>query len=157
MHRKQSRGLGSSSPHEVKTLGMPTARRGQSSIDIAAPPDLAYDLITDVTRMGEWSPECYRCDWVDGVVAAIPGARFRGYNRRSVANRLAEAFRRHSSASSRPPKHQPDPNQIAFTVILATCLSSNASRPARFIGAHGWCSAKTTSVARTVAQASTAW
>lgn len=61
---------------------MPTARRGRSSIDIVAPPDLVYDLIADVTRMGEWSPECYRCEWLDGVTEAAPGARFRGYNRR---------------------------------------------------------------------------
>ena len=41
---------------------MPTAQRGQARIDIAAPPDVVYDLIADVTRMGEWSPECYRCE-----------------------------------------------------------------------------------------------
>lgn len=40
-----------------------------------------YGLITDVGRMGEWSPECYRCEWVDGAATATPGARFRGYNR----------------------------------------------------------------------------
>ena len=61
---------------------MPTAQRGRSSIDIVASPDLVYDLIADVTRMGEWSPECYRCEWLDGATAAAPGARFRGYNRR---------------------------------------------------------------------------
>jgi hypothetical protein len=60
---------------------MPTARCGRSSIDIAAPPDLVYDLIADVTRMGEWSPECYRCEWLNGVTTAAPGVRFRGYNR----------------------------------------------------------------------------
>ncbi|MCV7123836.1 hypothetical protein [Mycobacterium lacus] len=31
---------------------MPTAQRGQARIDIAAPSDVVYDLITDVTRMG---------------------------------------------------------------------------------------------------------
>jgi hypothetical protein len=31
--------------------------------------------------MGEWSPECYRCEWLGGATAAAPGARFRGYNR----------------------------------------------------------------------------
>ena len=60
---------------------MPTARRGRSSIDVAASPELVYDLIADVTRMGEWSPECYRCEWLGGATAATPGARFRGYNR----------------------------------------------------------------------------
>jgi hypothetical protein len=60
---------------------MPTAQRGQAAIDIAAPPELVYDLVADVTRMGEWSPECYRCEWLGGATAAAPGARFRGYNR----------------------------------------------------------------------------
>jgi hypothetical protein len=63
---------------------MPTARRGSSSIEIVAPPDLVYDLIADVTRMGEWSPECYRCEWLDGATVAAAGARFRGYNRRGL-------------------------------------------------------------------------
>ncbi len=60
---------------------MPTARRGRSTIDIAAPPRLVYDLVADVTRMGEWSPECYRREWLDESTAAAPGVRFRGYNR----------------------------------------------------------------------------
>ena len=61
---------------------MPTAHGGQARIDIAAPTQLVYDLIADVTRMGDWSPECYRCEWLDGATSAAPGARFRGYNRR---------------------------------------------------------------------------
>ena len=62
---------------------MPTPRSGSASIDIAASPDTVYDLVADITRMGEWSPECYRCEWLDGATAAAPGTRFRGYNRRS--------------------------------------------------------------------------
>jgi uncharacterized protein YndB with AHSA1/START domain len=61
---------------------MPTPQQGRASIDIAAPPEAVFDLIADVTRMGEWSPECYRCEWLDGASVAGAGARFRGYNRR---------------------------------------------------------------------------
>jgi Polyketide cyclase / dehydrase and lipid transport len=61
---------------------MPTARGGSSSIEIAASPEVVYDLIADITRMGQWSPECYRCEWLDGAAGAAPGARFRGHNRR---------------------------------------------------------------------------
>lgn len=50
------------------------------SAQIDAEPDRVWRLVTDVTRMGEWSPECYRCEWVDGAGPAI-GARFRGHNR----------------------------------------------------------------------------
>jgi hypothetical protein len=60
---------------------MPTPQRGRESIEIAAPPELVYDLLADITRMGEWSPECYRCVWLDGAGAAGVGTRFRGYNR----------------------------------------------------------------------------
>jgi uncharacterized protein YndB with AHSA1/START domain len=59
---------------------MATAKRGQDSIQIAAAPEAVYDLIADVTRMGEWSPECYRCEWLDAATTAEVGARFRGHN-----------------------------------------------------------------------------
>jgi hypothetical protein len=60
---------------------MTTATRGEDSIWIAAAPQLVYDVVSDVPRMGERSPECYRCEWLDGATAAAVGARFRGYNR----------------------------------------------------------------------------
>lgn len=54
--------------------------RGQVSTSIDAPADRIWRMVTDVTRMGEWSPVCYRCEWVKGSQAEV-GARFRGYNR----------------------------------------------------------------------------
>lgn len=53
----------------------------EAAIDISAPPEAVWDLITDVTRMGEWSPECYRCAWLDGGTGPREGARFKGWNR----------------------------------------------------------------------------
>lgn len=52
-----------------------------AEIDIAAPPDEVWAMLADVTRMGEWSPECYRCQWLDGATGPRPGARFKGWNR----------------------------------------------------------------------------
>lgn len=60
---------------------MPTAQQGRETIDILAPSGRVYDLISDITWMGHWSPECYRCVWLDGATGADVGARFRGYNR----------------------------------------------------------------------------
>lgn len=60
---------------------MPTAKQGIASIEIAAPPQVVYGLITDITRMGEWSPECYHCAWLNDADTAVPGARFCGYNK----------------------------------------------------------------------------
>ena len=42
-------------------------------------PDDMWDLVTDVDRIGEWSPECSGAEWLDGG-APRPGARFRGRN-----------------------------------------------------------------------------
>jgi polyketide cyclase/dehydrase/lipid transport protein len=52
---------------------------------IAAPPEAVYDVISDVTRMGEWSPECVSCEWIDGATGPAVGARFRGQNRHGLA------------------------------------------------------------------------
>lgn len=49
--------------------------------DIAAPPEVVYATISDVTRMGEWSKECYACEWHDGFDGAVVGASFNGHNR----------------------------------------------------------------------------
>ena len=59
---------------------MAKATKGQMTLEMAAPPERVYGLISDVTRMGEWSPECHRCEWTDGAIGPAVGARFRGHN-----------------------------------------------------------------------------
>ncbi len=56
--------------------------KGKAQVHIKAPPERVYELVSDVTRMGEWSPECYRCLWLGGARGPVAGARFKGYNRR---------------------------------------------------------------------------
>lgn len=51
------------------------------SIDVDVSPDEVYALVSDLPRMGEWSPECTKCRWLGGATTATPGARFKGYNR----------------------------------------------------------------------------
>ena len=53
----------------------------QVSRTIAAAPEVVFAAITDVTRMGEWSPETVGAEWNDGVVGAAVGATFTGHNR----------------------------------------------------------------------------
>lgn len=53
----------------------------ECTIEIDASPDQVYALVSDVTRTGEWSPECYRCQWLEGWDGPEVGARFRGHNR----------------------------------------------------------------------------
>lgn len=38
-------------------------------------------MISDVTRMGEWSPETIGAAWVKGATGPVTGARFKGTNR----------------------------------------------------------------------------
>jgi hypothetical protein len=54
---------------------------GSTSIDINATPNVVWSLISDVTRMADWSPECIRAEWVDGANTPRVGAEFHGYNR----------------------------------------------------------------------------
>lgn len=63
---------------------MKRATSGEVSVHIDASPEEVYDLVSDITRMGQWSPETVRCKWVQGDGAAV-GARFKGYNRRGRA------------------------------------------------------------------------
>jgi uncharacterized protein YndB with AHSA1/START domain len=49
--------------------------------DIAAAPEDVYGAISDVTRMGEWSQECYACEWHEGFDGPAMSATFDGHNR----------------------------------------------------------------------------
>ena len=53
----------------------------RETLTVAAPADLVYDLVADLPRMGEWSPECERVTWRGGATRAAPGAEFLGHNR----------------------------------------------------------------------------
>ena len=54
----------------------------EESIDIDAPPERLYDMVADLSRMGEWSPENRGGKWVGGAAGAAEGARFKARNRR---------------------------------------------------------------------------
>ncbi len=49
------------------------------SIVVARSPEALYDMVSDVTRMGEWSPICTACWWDDGD-GPRAGAWFTGRN-----------------------------------------------------------------------------
>ena len=61
---------------------MPTyPQQSTASIEVDAPPEVVWQLVADVTRMGEWSPECVRAEWEGGANGPEIGAHFHGYNR----------------------------------------------------------------------------
>jgi uncharacterized protein YndB with AHSA1/START domain len=59
------------------SIGQPT---GSVTVTIAAPPEQVWDLVTDVTRIGEFSPETFEGKWTRGstgpdVLVALQGHR----------------------------------------------------------------------------------
>ena len=79
---------------------------GQATTHINASPEALYDLVSDVRRMGEWSPECRSCNWIDGATGPAVGARFKGSNARGPAR-----------WSTRPRVEVADPGrEFAFTI-----------------------------------------
>ncbi|MGQ0624131.1 MAG: SRPBCC family protein [Sporichthyaceae bacterium] len=49
------------------------------SIVIAASPEAVYDLVSDITRTGEWSPVVEACWWDEGATGTV-GDGFTGRN-----------------------------------------------------------------------------
>ena len=58
-------------------MAYPTA----ASLEIAAPPEKVWALVSDLPRMGEWSPENAGGKWVKGATGPALGAVFEGVNK----------------------------------------------------------------------------
>jgi len=54
--------------------------KGYTSITIDRPASEVFAAISDITRTGEWSPECTAGRWLDGATGPGTGARFEGDN-----------------------------------------------------------------------------
>jgi hypothetical protein len=55
-------------------------RNHQASVTVVTSPEALYDLVSDITRTGEWSPICTSCWWDDEAEARQVGAWFTGRN-----------------------------------------------------------------------------
>ena len=60
---------------------MQTLDHDEVVLEIDAPPRVLYDLVADVTRTPEFSPEVRRCTWLDGATGPAVGARFEVVNK----------------------------------------------------------------------------
>lgn len=49
---------------------------------IEASPETVYAMVSDLPRMGEWSPENRGGEWLDGATGPAVGAKFKGHNKR---------------------------------------------------------------------------
>jgi hemerythrin-like domain-containing protein len=58
---------------------------GAVSAHASAPPEAVWPVVTDVTRVGEWSHECQSAAWTGGSSRATVGAQFRGRSRSGIS------------------------------------------------------------------------
>jgi hypothetical protein len=65
------------------------------SLDIAAGAEVLYEMVSDLPRMGEWSPECVRVEWEGDVAVPTEGTTFTGFNEVGPGRRIK--YRRHGT------------------------------------------------------------
>lgn len=56
---------------------------GSATLHIDAAPKDVWALVSDVTRIGEYSPETFEAEWLGGATGPAVGARFRGHVKRN--------------------------------------------------------------------------
>ena len=56
---------------------------GEVSVWMNAAPEKVWDLVSDVTRIGEFSPETFEAKWTHGATEPAVGARFKGHVKRN--------------------------------------------------------------------------
>lgn len=78
---------------------------GTASIVIQRPPDEVWAAIADITRMGEWSPECIAGRWVGGADGRTVGTSFEGDNVVIVAGRTVKRWTTTSKITACEPGH----------------------------------------------------
>jgi uncharacterized protein YndB with AHSA1/START domain len=53
------------------------------TVHMAASPERVWALVSDVTRIGSYSPETFEAEWLDGADGPAVGVRFRGHVKRN--------------------------------------------------------------------------
>ena len=53
------------------------------TVHVEAPPDAVWQLVSDVTNTGRFSPETFEAEWIEGSHGPEVGARFRGHVKRN--------------------------------------------------------------------------
>ena len=71
------------------------------SLDIKADADLLYAMVSDLPRIGEWSPECEGVTWEGEVTAPVEGTTFTGHNAVGPGRRIR--YSRHGTVLTAKP------------------------------------------------------
>jgi hypothetical protein len=53
------------------------------TLHIEAEPLRVWDLVSDITKMGRYSPEVFEAEWLGGATGPAVGARYRGHVKRN--------------------------------------------------------------------------
>jgi uncharacterized protein YndB with AHSA1/START domain len=57
--------------------------RDSVTVHMAAPPERVWELVSDVTKIGRYSPETFEGEWIEGATGPAVGAKFRGHVKRN--------------------------------------------------------------------------
>jgi hypothetical protein len=57
--------------------------RAAVTLHIDAEPQKVWGLISDITKMGDYSPEVFEAEWLDGATGPAVGAMYRGHVKRN--------------------------------------------------------------------------
>ncbi|WP_082612524.1 MULTISPECIES: SRPBCC family protein [unclassified Nocardioides] len=64
-------------------MGLLKPLGGEVSVHMKAPVEQVWALVSDVTRIGEFSPETFEAVWTHGATGPAVGARFKGHVKRN--------------------------------------------------------------------------
>src|SRR3984957_8030602 len=53
------------------------------TVHMEAPAEQIWDLVSDVTKIGRYSPETFEAEWLEGATGPVVGAKFRGHVKRN--------------------------------------------------------------------------
>ena len=53
------------------------------TVHMAASPEKVWALVSDVTKIGLYSPETFEAEWLEGATGPAVGAKFRGHVKRN--------------------------------------------------------------------------
>lgn len=53
------------------------------TLHVDAEPLRVWELVSDITKMGSYSPEVFEAEWLDGATGPAVGARYRGHVKRN--------------------------------------------------------------------------
>lgn len=62
-------------------MGTIDAPDEEHTVEVAAPIEAVWAMVSDITRTPEWSPVVQRSEWIGEPAAPAVDARFRGHNR----------------------------------------------------------------------------